>query len=732
MQISTASQSVNAPPAPDEVNLAATWRIISRRKLQIAAVTLFLTALAGGLIYRLTPIYSSVAVVLVGTHKPVLMGRNDSTTGDIISTDIIESEVQVLSSTKLAWQVIQKLGLDRDPEFNPTLSTGKQTKPLKRQVKDALKAAMDYIGIRSSWTEDESPMSQVLKTFLDDLTILPIAKSHAIRIGFESISPLTAAAVVNTLAESYRERQVAGKVDANTHFEAWLHQHLTGLRDQAKKSAQEVEKYRDSKGLLRGKEGSLVAEQISGLNVLLVEAQARLSQAEAKRAEVRKALALPGAASATAEVLQSELIQKLQQQRAQLSANMAELSTRFRPESEPLVSSKAQYDSLTRTLAAETGKIIRQLDAQVSRSTVEVEHIKAQLAELEDQARQENVASAELATLEWEARADDAIYQNLLSRFKETEIRESSPEPDSEIISPGEVPTYAFFPKPALMISLSAFTAAIIATSIALTLERSRATVGSTRQVETLLGSEVLGLIPAMKGYTTISDAPQICADQLPISLFGRAIRNLHVNLTVGGGAAPKTILVASALSGEGKSSTAVALALLLTSTGRRTIIIDCDLRRPQLHKAFACATDAGLADYLCGRAEIMNIINCNTQWGVHVIAAGGEVAHPGDLLGSVRMKALLAALGDAYDTIILDSPPIAAVSDTLVLAPQVDATIFLMRWRKTPQNIAARSLRHLAAAGANISGVVLTIVNFAQLERDGIDEYYRSETVHL
>lgn len=182
----------------------------------------------------------------------------------------------------------------------------------------------------------------------------------------------------------------------------------------------------------------------------------------------------------------------------------------------------------------------------------------------------------------------------------------------------------------------------------------------------------------------------------------------------------PKTILVTSSVSGEGKTSLSLSLTSLAARTGQRAIILDCDLRRASVHKTLGVSNDAGLSNYLSGQAELSDVIEIYSSSGLHHISAGGRVPHPTDLLGSKKMYALLQSLAESYDMIILDTPPLLAVSDALVLVRTVDRVLFVVRWEKTRRDFVGAAVKQVVEAGANIGGIVLSQIDMKKQSRYG------------
>ena len=708
----------------ETVDVRGVFSVLWRRKFQVIFVTAILTAMAGSLIFQLTPHYGAEAVVLTGEHPPNLLRITDPASSVLPEEEAVQSEVQILSSGTLAREVISGLHLLAYPEFNPSLRPEHDS--VLKKAADAIRRLLE----RAKLVQPAGPRQQLdpetaaLAQYFKNLGVSPVGRSRAVRIDFASDSPLIAAAVPNMLVDLYQQRQVTMKRNAAKSADDWLATHLAELRERAEKADAAVNDYRSHQGMIRGKDAILTAEETSSVMLQLEEAQARLAQATT-RLKAARHLSSKDYDGSVLEVVQSPLIQDLKQQQATLTARIANLTETYGPRHPQAIAASAQLTSLDKTISRETGKIVAELGSEVQRGVATVAAVQARFDQLKQEALQQEVAKANLSTLEREASADDQIYRDMLERSKEIEAQNGLHSPNSEILSRAVVPDQPFFPNKRLLLLLSLIVSGAFAVGAAMILEKRNQTIVSTEQVEKWLGANAIGLVPAVKGLETVTDAPRLCGPDPSQSPFIESIRDLHAKLSLRRTGSPKTIMIASALPNEGKSAISVALALLIARTGRRTVLIDGDLRKPKLHTAFGLDLGPGLVEYLAGQASLEEVSRECGVGPLHVIPSGGSAPHPADLLASLRMKTLLSALEHYFDAIIIDTPPVLAAADALVLAPEVDATVFLVKWGKTSHHVAARALRLLLSAGGNVNGVVLSMVDINRMLRYRLDAYY-------
>ncbi len=235
----------------------------------------------------------------------------------------------------------------------------------------------------------------------------------------------------------------------------------------------------------------------------------------------------------------------------------------------------------------------------------------------------------------------------------------------------------------------------------------------SGEQVERGLGHRSLGLVPMIRGSAGRGQHPETFLLKNPTSMFGEAVRSVFTSVLLApDGAPPRTLLITSAQPHEGKTTLAVCLARMRGLSGKRTVIVETDLRRPTVHRKLEVPRTPGLVDLLSGEAQLEDVLHRDERSGAYVIPAGKVTTDPAELLASVRMRNLLDELAQQFELVILDSPPVVAVSDPRLLAPQVDATILVVRWAQTPRDVAGLAAKQIEESGGRLIGVVLTMVN--------------------
>jgi capsular exopolysaccharide synthesis family protein len=243
-------------------------------------------------------------------------------------------------------------------------------------------------------------------------------------------------------------------------------------------------------------------------------------------------------------------------------------------------------------------------------------------------------------------------------------------------------------------------------------------------EVEKAFNVPVLAMVPSLRRSQTGGGDPSLIAVRRPFSLFGESIRAIGMTLRASNiDRPPRILLISSALPEEGKSTLAVSMARLAAQSGQNVLLIDCDLRRPSISKAMGIDGNAGLAELLVGEAKLDAVIHRDKESGMHFIRVAARAKFPVELLHSQKLRTLISDLLKFYDLVVLDTPPATIVNDALVLADIADAIILAVRWGVTKRALVGSALKKFRLANAQVTGLVLTRVNFARHATYGFRE---------
>jgi succinoglycan biosynthesis transport protein ExoP len=684
------------------------------RGRRLIALTIVTGCLLGYVVMKhMTPLYTASASVMLETRQLRVLDTDEVLSGLALDSEVIEGEIELLHSRELGEEVVERLKLQEHPEFNPAIAQDRAgfewSDVLDYLPLVVVAYARDLLNVEdaddTALTDQERAarlQTRIVDTFLGRVDADQAGRSPVIRISFESQDPRTAADVANAVAETYIDAQLASKYDATRRASTWIEERITRLRAEVAEKERAIEVYRARSGLLEGREMPLETQQMAELASQLVVARVERQAAETRLQQV-------GSTTST-EVLESDLIQSLRIQEAQLRRELAEASVEYGPNHPRIISGRALLDDIQSSISREISKIGLALRNEVEAARQRESGIQAELDTLSTQVAQNNAAAVQLRELEREVDASRTLLESLLARAQETAQQEGIQRPDARIISAAQIPDSPSQPNAKLFMAMTFCASAFAGVSLAYLLQALDQSFHTASEVTEHLDLPVLELVPLVHGFGR-TRSPADCVVEQPTSGFAEALRSLQVTLFAHS-YPPKSFLFTSSLPEEGKTSLTLAFARFLAMAGRSVVVVDCDLRRSTVHTALGGRRSPGLVDHLHGRATLDQIVQMDEQTALHFVASGAPADNPPDLFASRAMHSTMSTLTRRYDVVLIDSAPVLAVADTRCLQPLVEQTVFVVRWRSTHRATAQEAVRRLHQAGLATAGVVLNMVD--------------------
>ena len=694
----------------EQLDLRRLWAMFRRRLVLFAAVAGAI--LAAAIIFTLVAPrqYTATASVMLNTRQQdVTPGR--SVLSDLPKVEgVVDSEVEVLKSRELTERVIQALKLDQDVTFNKALKDGKP----KTQA------------------DADLQHTKLVDTVQDGLKISRAGLTFVINIDYTAPSPQMAAAIAEKYAEIYLDNQTEAKVDATQQATNLLNSRLKELADQVQKDDAAVQQYKIDHGLLSAGASSLTEQEISNYNIQLSQAKAQVAEDQARLAIARRQMANGSTGDDVGEALASPVIQRLREQRAEVSGVMADLAGRYGPRHPEMLKAKRQLADIDAQIQQEIQRLVSNLQAQAQVSQQRAAAVAASVNGAKGDLVQNNQAAVGLAELQRQADASRALYESYLSRFKDTSNQQGMERPDAEIVTHAKQPPEPSSPKVALNLALGLMLGLGAGLGSVVVAEMIDAGIATAQDVERRLRAPFAGSVPLLSSVVPEKGVDPITYIlQKPFSSFTESFRSLRTSLLNARQGEPvKVVAVTSSLPGEGKTTTTICLARTAAQQGSKVVIVDCDLRRPTLGRMLQLNRTVGLIEVISGAATLEEALVTDADSNVSILPIVSANATPEDIFRSGGMQKLIGTLRQQYDFVVLDTPPLLPVSDTRSIAPWADVTLFLVRWRRTPKHAVETALRSLDGTGALVGGVALTQVDMKQQTKVGFGDpaYYYSQ----
>ncbi len=720
-QLDPPPAATEAPRPPEIVSPFRLFEVLWRRKVTMVVVATAVLLAAVPRIMSLPSRFEGLALVLVDTRKNKLSDLQAIVTGAQSEVIEVRTQVDVLRSPALAEQVVTRLDLVREREFAPVISQAPPT--WQAWMNKALALAGQPVPERAPYSEDEKIRLVTLSLLYDKLTLNNDGRSYVIGIAVRTDEPELSARIANAYARVYLDFNRELKDRAVQRANAWLDERLAPMRDKLRAAERAVAAFREANGMVEesgpgpggARRGTVAGQQLLQLNTQLVAATADRLQREAAAEEARRT---GGDVSVLSAVVGSPLVQRLRGQEAELAGREASLALNMNSESPALQTVRAQLREVRARIQAEAQKIVGALESDATAARAREAAVRASLAEAQGQVAVQNKAEIRLRELESEAEAARAVYTDYLNRSERIANERDIQQPDAELISLANVPFAPAPPTKKQFLLLAVMAAGLLGALAALLRERMEPGFRTAEQIETETGLLALGLLPQgrRRRHALALDAREV--------EFVEAISNLRgVLQVVGGGARSRVMLITSALPQEGKTFFALSLARAAALTGTRTLLMDCDLRRPSVAGMVGMKAEPGLDGESLGGGEpgqalataggeIDRLVRRDAATALDVITAADAPADASVLVTSERLRLLLGEARSRYDLIILDAPPVLAFADARVLSRVADATVLVVRWRHTPRRQVMAAIKALRLYGARLIGTVLTQVD--------------------
>ncbi|KAB2851343.1 MAG: AAA family ATPase [Hyphomicrobiaceae bacterium] len=715
-----------------EVSLGDILAMMRRRLWLIIAVTVAATAVAVAFAYSLTPIYEASATVLVDNRKKAVLNPFEQVMNELpADTPTVESEVELIRSNGVMLAVIEELKLREEAEFSGGEKKG-------NSLLKALGLAQEAAPERKLHQNPDKPdRDEVLAEFATRLKVQRKRNSYLIEVSFASQSAVQSARIVNAVVNAYIKSQLEAKMKQAGMAAEWLAEKLERMRLAAVAADHRVAEFKSKNTLIDTEHGQrLDDKELARLLEQAVLARTQVAEARAKYEQVQRLMKTPGARAAIADVLDSHTVRMLKDQLVKATRREAELVTRYGDRHPELIKARAEVRDVEIKIDLEVDQIVANYKSAYEVAATRERTLTQNLEKLKLNQAMTNDVTVRLKDLEREAHSARQVYEAFLTRYKNTVEQQTMQYGDSRITETATTPLNPASPKRKKIMLLGFAGGLGLALLLAFALEMMQPGLARPEDFEAATKLAHLASVPKLEEVGKLGEtAAALRRNRLivvePEAQFCEAIRALrHALDRRSSQGKRRVIMVTSALPHEGKSAITSNLAHHYSLSGARTLLIDGDLRRASLTRSLCTgAQDVGLLESLLHRMPVEEAILVDESTGFCFLPAHGasppRVSVP-EVLASVSLKGMLDRLRDQFDIIMVDCPPVLPVVDARIVADHVDQIAFLMRWKKTPKELARRAIRNLSGNGEKLAGLIVNEVD----PRDYEATYsYRVET---
>lgn len=668
----------------DVIDLSQLLGTLWRRKLWIlAAGLLFLLA---GVYYAFsvaTPKYKATTDILLNANGAELVDLSAVLPSLGADSEAINTEVEVLKSRALIERVVKAADLTRDPEFNSTL----RPPSLKSKLKSLL------TGAESKPPNAQFELTTTIKAVQERMNVRNLPSTYVLQITVISEAADKSVMLADLIAEQYVLYQMDVKFEATRDASQWLSSRVADLKIELEQAEARVSEFSSSSKVVSLESVQALERQVKDLR------DRRDGTASSALIAEQKVLDLQALTDASAE----EKAQK---------ADDARLLTILRTQGEG-----EAFD-------ARFEQVLTTARQQAERTSLQATSLSNSISSMEAEIAAQSEELIELQQLSREAEASRLLYEYFLGRLKETSAQEGIQQADSRLLSRAVLPEGPAEPKKSLILIVSLMLGVMFGSGGALIWEMRQNNYRQAKDIEDDTGIPVMGQVPLLPARSRKAGIEYL--SEKPSSAAAEAIRNLRTSVLLSGiDHTPKVIMSTSSLPGEGKTTISFAMAHNLVGLGKKVLLVEGDIRR-QIFSQYLGAKDAkGMMSVLSGDTKLEDAVIFNELIGADILVAEETKVNAADVLSSDSFAKFLERAREIYDFVIVDTPPVLVVPDARVIAQNVDAVLFTVRWDKTSKTQVRDALRMFETVGVSVSGIVLNQIDGRGMKRYGYGDSY-------
>lgn len=745
METSLAEPFLKTTEAPQTgIDIQARLSVIRRRLLVFLGV-LVLSIVAGGIVsVRAARVYRASAMVLIDVNAPeVLSGVREvynSGLGYWTSKEYYQTQYSVIRSRSVSEKVVATLGLA------PASIIGElqRAAPMSAQARIAGEPLFDLpTGLQSKLRmlgvgglPSREAMIEALGK-LDPAAFIqgriqaePVKDSRLVQIVIEDTDPKQAAAIANAVANAYIDVNLDQKIDVTRSAVNWLSDQMVDLKTKVEQSELALHAFRKLNNMVSisiEDRQTMISQTLSQLNQSLSTARAQGFEYESRRDQIANALAAGTIPDTFQEVIANPFVQKLKAEYSDLRQEEADLSMRYTEQHPKLKAVREKLALVEGELKGETTKVIDTLTQQYDLSADTQRRLTREIERVKVDALEVGKKEMEYSRLRRDRDNNLALYEVIMKREKEANLTQMLKVNNVRMLDAARPPVKPVRPNIRLNMLAAVLIGLLGGIAVAFAVDYLDNTVKSQDQVERVIGLPFLGIVPTVKMVK--SDKKQELYERdlyvvaHPRSTTAECWRTIRTNIMFMTPDNPaRTIVVGSSEQREGKSTTVINLAITMAQLGARTLVLDTDMRRPRLHRSFGMVNDTGLSALILGDVTPEVAIRPSGVERLDLLSCGPIPPNPVELLHTEAFRNIFAMLQTRYDRIILDSPPVRAVTDALVLASMVDGVVLVAHAGHSTWQATVQTKRRFEDVGARIFGLVL---NSVDLDKRGGEYYY-------
>lgn len=718
----------------EEIHLRDYWRVIMKYRWSIFTLFTIIVITVAITTFKMIPVYKSTAKILIDSDNPNILSIEEVVSLNARDMNYFQTQYKILQSRSLAKAVIDTVKLANHPEY---AVDEEEKKNLLVSLKETVKGFIISTLLPSPEETIEEPSPEELQArqdarlidaFLKNLQIEPTRNSNLVDISFLSEDPKLAATVANTLAEQYIQHNLRLKYDAAIDASGWLNQHVGELKQKVQNTEEALHSYKEQNEIVSLEEKqNIIVQKLSELNTAVTEAKTKRISLETVYNQINKYKNNKEMIQSLPSVINNSLIQKLKTDYITMLSEYDRETQKFGPKHPHIIKIKSQLETMQNRLDSEVQKIVNSTKTEYEIALAQENVLVEALNDQKKEALELNKKAIQYNVLKRDAESNQQMFEVVLNRLKETDLTRGLKSSNVRIVDRAEVPELAIKPKKKLNIMLAAVIGLFMGIGLAFFFEYLDNTIKTPEDLKRYLDLSFLGPVPHMdsaelKGVNT----PELITLHKSKSHISEAYKGLRTNIMFSfSDTEPKCLLVTSASPSEGKTITCVNLAITMAQSGAKVVVIDCDMRKPRLHRILKSKNEKGISNYLIGQCSMKDIIQAGPTENLSIITCGQRPPNPSELLVSPNLKNAFIELKAQFDMILIDSPPVVAVTDSVIISRLVDGVSLVIHGGTTSREVVMRARDLLQNANAHLLGAIINNIDIAKRSYYYYYQYY-------
>ena len=710
-----------AEEADDSLSVKDVLRVLAKHKWLLMAAMMLCTAVAVLQALTTTPVYQATVLLqidrpparIVQFNKDVDAQQED----DFLSQ---QTNIELLQSRSLAERVIDDLQLD------PSRGRLSGTEPGAKVIAapEAATPPGGWLGnvlagyrrLGKPSVNDRQYLGReaLVGGFMGALKVEPVRNSRLIKVRVTDTNAAQAARIANAIAQNFINTSVERRGQSSVYAKSFLEDQLKSTKAKLEQSERTLNAYAKSNSILT------FDEKTNVINQTYTEYSSAVGKVEQDRL---KAEALYNAVASDPEsasqVLESKTVQAYKEQRAKVETEYLTNLAVYKPEYPKMVQLKSQISELDKRIKSEVLAVLASVKSQYEAAKKQEDQVRARLQDTRKEVLLSQDKSVELNLLKRELDTNRQLYDGLLQRLKEVGVTSGVNSNNMSVVDEARTPLFPISPNLLKNAGSGLLAGLLLGLAFVFIREKMDDSIKHADEIEAKFGLPLLGVVPQTKKKLVQGRALALLTVEDPRSTFAEAYRSMRTALqfsTAEG--TPRRLMVTSSVQAEGKSTTALALAINLSQLGQRVLLIDADMRNPSLHKMLERSNDSGLSSYLSGEAQREAFIQKTNIFNLAVLTAGPHPPSPVDLLMGPRLLELLdRAEAMGFEKIVIDAPPVLGIADAIVLGNQVQNILFVLKAGDTRLSSIRDAMRRLRLGGLMPLGGVLTSATLNQAQ---------------